>query len=73
MVSGYPTSTNLPRVDGLSTDSRDLRCHTKLDGSKIKVGPHKESYALIPKSRSFVKLQEIGNFPTQVIFGLKVI
>ena len=24
MVSGYPTSTNLPRVDGLSTDPRDL-------------------------------------------------
>ena len=27
MVLGYPTSTNLPRVDGLSTDPRDLGCH----------------------------------------------
>ena len=28
VVSGYPTSTNLPRVEGLSTDSRDLGCHS---------------------------------------------
>ena len=28
MVSGYPISTNLPRVDGLLTDPRDLGCHT---------------------------------------------
>ena len=28
MVSGYPTPTNLPRVDGLSTDPRVLRHHT---------------------------------------------
>ena len=27
VVSGYPTSTNLPRVDGLSTDPWDLGCH----------------------------------------------
>ena len=27
MVSGYPTSMNLPRVDGLLTDPRDLGCH----------------------------------------------
>ena len=27
VVSGYPTSTNLPRVDGLSTDPKDLGCH----------------------------------------------
>ena len=27
MVSGYPTSTNSPWVDGLSTDPRDLGCH----------------------------------------------
>ena len=27
VVSGYPTSTNLPRVDGLSMDPRDLRRH----------------------------------------------
>ena len=29
MVSGYPTSTNSPRVDGLSTDPQDLGCHKK--------------------------------------------
>ena len=32
MVSGYPTSTNIPRVDGLSTDPREmgrLRYHTE--------------------------------------------
>ena len=27
MVSGYPTSTNSPWVDGLSTDPQDLGCH----------------------------------------------
>ena len=27
MVSGYLTSTNSPRVDGLSTNPRDLGCH----------------------------------------------
>ena len=27
MVSGYPTSMNLPWVDGLSTDPRDLGRH----------------------------------------------
>ena len=31
MVSGYQTSTNFPRVDGLSTDPRDLGCHTVSD------------------------------------------
>ena len=30
MVLGYPISTNLPRVDGLSMDPRDLGCHTVL-------------------------------------------
>ena len=29
MVLGYPTSTNLPRVDELSTDPRDLGRHNK--------------------------------------------
>ena len=29
MVSGYSTSTNLPRVDGLSTDPRDLGRHIR--------------------------------------------
>ena len=28
VVSGYPTSTNLSGVDGLSTDPRDLGCHS---------------------------------------------
>ena len=27
MVSGYPTSTNFPQVDELSTDQWDLGCH----------------------------------------------
>ena len=27
VVSGYPTSTNLPRIDGLSTNPRDLGRH----------------------------------------------
>ena len=26
-MSGYPTSTNIPRVDGLSTDPREMRRH----------------------------------------------
>ena len=46
---------------------------SELDGLRIKVGPHNESYAWVPKSRSFVKLQEVGNFPTWVIYSLKVI
>ena len=33
MVSGYPTSTNLPWVDGLSTDPRDLGCHSYFTGA----------------------------------------
>ena len=31
VVSGYSTSTNLPRVDGLSTDPRDLGCHISIN------------------------------------------
>ena len=31
MVSGYPTSTNIPQIDGLSTDPRD-RGVTKITG-----------------------------------------
>ena len=30
MVSGYPTFTNLPRVDGLSTNPLDLGRHSNL-------------------------------------------
>ena len=29
---------------------------SKLDGPRIKVGPHNESYVWVPKSESFVKL-----------------
>ena len=28
MVSGYPTSMNIPRVDGLSTDPREMGRHS---------------------------------------------
>ena len=45
----------------------------KLDGPRIKVGPRNESYAWVQKSRTFVKLQEVRNFPTRVIFNLKAI
>ena len=41
--------------------------------ARDKVGPHNEGYAWVPKSRSFVKLQEVGNFPTLIISSLKVI
>ena len=27
-MSGYPTSTNIPQVDGLSTDTLVLGCHS---------------------------------------------
>ena len=32
-------------------------------GARGKVGPCNEGYAWVPKSRGFVKLQEVGNFP----------
>ena len=35
--------------------------------------PHIESYAWAPKSWSFVKLHEVGNFPTCIISSLKAI
>ena len=35
--------------------------------------PRIESYAWVPKSWSFVKLYEVENFPTWVIFSLKAI
>ena len=41
-------------------------------GTRGKVGPCIESYAWVPKSWSFVKLHEVGNFPTLNIFSLKV-
>ena len=45
----------------------------KLDGLRIKVGPRNESYAWVPKSGSFVNLQDVRNFHTRVIFNLKAI
>ena len=37
---------------------------SELEGPSIKIDPRNESYAWVPKSRSFVILQEVGNFPT---------
>ena len=42
-------------------------------GTEGKFDPCDESYAWTPKSWSFVKLHEVGNFPTYVISSLKVI
>ena len=42
-------------------------------GAKGKIDPRNESYTWVPKSESFVKLQEVGNFSTWIIFSLKVI
>ena len=38
-----------------------------------KVGPRNKGYAWVPKSRSFVKPQEVRNFPTWIISSLKAI
>ena len=37
---------------------------SKLDGPSIKINPRNVSYTWVPKSRRFVKLQEVENFPT---------
>ena len=42
-------------------------------GNERKVDLRDESYAWTPKSWSFVKLHEVGNFPTYVISSLKAI
>ena len=42
-------------------------------GSRVKVNLCNEGYTWVPKSGGFVKLQEIGNFPTLIIFSLKAI
>ena len=42
-------------------------------GAEGKVDPRSEGYAWVPKSWSFVKLHEVGNFLTCVISSLKVI
>ena len=41
-----------------------------LDGPRVKVNPLNEGYAWVPKSGTVVKLQEVGNFPTLIIFSL---
>ena len=46
---------------------------SKLDGLRVKVDSRNESYAWVLKSKSFVKLQEVGNFPTLIISSLKII
>ena len=45
---------------------------SELDGPRRKVDSRIASYAWVPKSWSFVKLHEVGNFPTWNIFSLKV-
>ena len=42
-------------------------------GVRVKVDPSNEGYACVPNSGRFVKLQEVGNFPTWIIFSLKSI
>ena len=44
---------------------------SKLNGSRIKVGQRNESYVWVPKSGSFLKLQEVENFPTRVFSSIK--
>ena len=45
----------------------------KLDGPRIKVGPHSGSYVWVPKSVCFVKLKEVGVSPTLIIPCLRTI
>ena len=40
-------------------------------GARGKVGSHNKGYMWVPKSRGFVKLQEVGNFRTWNTFILK--
>ena len=48
-----------------------LACQrSNLDGPRVKVYPCNESYEWVPKSGSFVKLQEVENFLTLIIFSL---
>ena len=43
------------------------------DDPRVKFNPRNEGYARVSKSKSFVKLQEVEDFPTLIIFSLKVI
>ena len=38
-------------------------------GARGKVSPSNKGYAWVPKSRGFVKLQEVENFPTLIILA----
>ena len=42
-------------------------------GARGKVDPRNEGYAWVPKSGSFVKLQEVGKFSTLIIYSVKAI
>ena len=44
---------------------------SELDGLRRKVDPHIATYAWVSKFWSFIKLHEVGNFPTWNIFSLK--
>ena len=55
MVSGYPTSTNFPWVDGLSTDPWDLGCHSECRKQHGGTVCYKESGACF-------NCGELGNF-----------
>ena len=46
---------------------------SELDGPRRKVDLRITSYAPVPKYWSFVKLHEVGNFPTWIISSLKSI
>ena len=61
MVSGYPTSTNIPQVDGLSTDTPDLGRHSyeekvaeenkSSEGSILKELPEHLKYAFLQQGK----------------------
>ena len=44
-----------------------------IDSPRVKVVPRNEGYVWVPKYWSFVKLQEVRNFLTWIIFSLKSI
>ena len=46
---------------------------SNLDSLRVKDNLRNEGYAWVPKSGSFVKLQEVRNFPTWIISSLKSI
>ena len=60
------------RGSSLSLDFPDIGL-SFIIGAKGEVDPRNKSYAWVPKSRSFIKLQEVRGFPTRFIFSLKAI